>query len=638
MATVKFWQEMAKASTVNGVDKMMLGKNDTGETLYVDFDQAKEYLSISGIELEPLVGGDTSATALTVPAGPSGQQRTAEVASGKWYNFGSGPVQTTADRRWKAFWNGTTWSLKDMGALPDSSATSKPWQAGDYKLGALVYYKGKTFRAKVDTAQEPTVGDDWEIVGDNISNFLSSSAINQYTHIFTDSSNSIVAAITTDGDIVTYLFKEGIKKEVAEIENVKKRSLDFSEEEDLHLFTDVDKNVVARIDKNAELFLPGLDNSVQQEFSLLKGDIENGGRFDKNADVFYNSINELSDRNISTLSKRSSIGLNVFPPPFNILRNENVLANSFVENLKAVHVSERITIKMPNGGSINSDSGVAHPYVVELPVPFLGFRYLMVITGYTNTNEDYELPFLYGCKDEILKSWELVGTAPQPFDVDPVTEGTEYTSGHLSDCFMFYNPKQGELIVAWRKSMRIGSTAYDSLWYRSTKDGANWSEIKELYPEGLRSVNSLLSPAILYDDQSDIYHMYYVHNGQIRHRTNPDYRNPNGWSEEETITKPSYVTPWHLEAKFVGNNIVLLIHQDRVENDNLFLASSTDYINFVFAGTPVFAEGSPIYKSSFIPEYNPSSGNFKMKIMYTTDERTTPQWQLKLTETNTVNI
>lgn len=85
----------------------------------------KALLTIEGTEMEPLVGGTTSGTALVVPNGPAGEQRTAEVSSGKWYDFGSGPVEASADRRWKSYWNGTSWVLKDMGELPQSPKTSK---------------------------------------------------------------------------------------------------------------------------------------------------------------------------------------------------------------------------------------------------------------------------------------------------------------------------------------------------------------------------------------------------------------------------------------------------------------------------------------------------------------------------------
>ena len=123
MATVKFPSEMAPATSIGGNDKLMISKEATGEAYQATFNQAKEYLNITGIELEPLVGGDTSGTALVVAPGPSGEQRTAEVASGKYYDFGSGAVLADADKRWKAYWSGSSWSLKDMGVLPQPDLT-----------------------------------------------------------------------------------------------------------------------------------------------------------------------------------------------------------------------------------------------------------------------------------------------------------------------------------------------------------------------------------------------------------------------------------------------------------------------------------------------------------------------------------
>ncbi|WP_254526995.1 MULTISPECIES: GDSL-type esterase/lipase family protein [unclassified Sphingobacterium] len=118
---VKFPFGMGIAEVIKGEDWFLMA-DENGEALASQWNKAKEFLNITGIELEPLVGGDSSATALVVANGPAGEQRTAEVSSGKWYDFGSGPVEASADRRWKSYWSGTSWVLKDMGALPDSLA------------------------------------------------------------------------------------------------------------------------------------------------------------------------------------------------------------------------------------------------------------------------------------------------------------------------------------------------------------------------------------------------------------------------------------------------------------------------------------------------------------------------------------
>jgi len=168
MATVKFPSEMSPATSIGGNDKLMISKESTGEAYQATFNQAKDYLAITGIELEPLVGGTTSGTALVVPNGPAGEQRTAEVASGLWYDFGSGPVQATADRRWKSYWSGSSWSLKDMGALPDTNKIPNLVSKTYIKEEIAVDSNGVMFRVKPSvpsTTQPPSlVGGDWEIV------------------------------------------------------------------------------------------------------------------------------------------------------------------------------------------------------------------------------------------------------------------------------------------------------------------------------------------------------------------------------------------------------------------------------------------------------------------------------------------
>lgn len=115
----------------------------------------KALLTIEGTEMEPLVGGTTSGTALVVPDGPAGEQRTAEVSSGKWYDFGSGPVEASADRRWKSYWSGTAWSLKDMGALPngiDGKTTEKFDISKSYIKGSQVFFNNSIWESLASTS------------------------------------------------------------------------------------------------------------------------------------------------------------------------------------------------------------------------------------------------------------------------------------------------------------------------------------------------------------------------------------------------------------------------------------------------------------------------------------------------------
>lgn len=137
------------------MNNYVLLKDAGGKGMFVNLgdltDLLKQYIEITSIEMEPLVGGGTSGTALEVPEGPVGELRTAEVSSGKWYDFGSGPVEASAGRRWKAYWNGTSWSLKDMGALPTTPTSNQVTSDGLMAVSQKGVFNNTVLKRNVET-------------------------------------------------------------------------------------------------------------------------------------------------------------------------------------------------------------------------------------------------------------------------------------------------------------------------------------------------------------------------------------------------------------------------------------------------------------------------------------------------------
>lgn len=139
---VRFPFGMGVADVIKGEDWFLMA-DEEGNTMASQWNNAKAYLNITGIELEPLKGGASSAEAVVIPNGPDGQERSIELTGGTWYKFGSGPAfQADILKIEKGWWNGTTWSLKDMGSLPttavhdgyDSSSTNEAGSANNDKL------------------------------------------------------------------------------------------------------------------------------------------------------------------------------------------------------------------------------------------------------------------------------------------------------------------------------------------------------------------------------------------------------------------------------------------------------------------------------------------------------------------------
>lgn len=104
MATIKFWQEMQRVVTIDGQDKLMIGKNSTGEAQYVDFEQAKQFLTIENSRIKAVDPGP-------LPTQPNGQTRYMEVTAVGTWTYGGTTIGTNSDGYQTTFWwDGTAWS------------------------------------------------------------------------------------------------------------------------------------------------------------------------------------------------------------------------------------------------------------------------------------------------------------------------------------------------------------------------------------------------------------------------------------------------------------------------------------------------------------------------------------------------
>ena len=160
MSTVKFPDGMNPIGAISGQDKLMVAKAGTGEVFQSTWDKAKDYLSITGELIDPVDPGTLEAPA-QLPIPPVGQKRKFEPQAG-YYTFGSADFHVTADKRWYFFWNGNTWSLKDMGELPKGAngKTIEPFDStkpSGYVAGDQVFFNVDAIY-EVKTGQIATTG------------------------------------------------------------------------------------------------------------------------------------------------------------------------------------------------------------------------------------------------------------------------------------------------------------------------------------------------------------------------------------------------------------------------------------------------------------------------------------------------
>lgn len=123
--------------------------------------EAKEQASVtSGALTDPIPPGTESEPAV-IPPGPAGQKVKFEPEPGFYQGFD----EVTSDKRWYFYWSGSSWSLVDMGELPnghdgvDGASLLKEWSTTStdypYKKDIQVRYEKSIYVSLVDNNSDP---------------------------------------------------------------------------------------------------------------------------------------------------------------------------------------------------------------------------------------------------------------------------------------------------------------------------------------------------------------------------------------------------------------------------------------------------------------------------------------------------
>lgn len=566
------------------------------------------------------------------------------------YTHENGNITVPSGHWGLASWGGSAWSFRDFGELPSNASKAIDWTAGTYDKNTIVTHNGKQWISLSSTSQEPSdVSNDWKEFGANDSMLIGRVKVDTTITMFLDGNEDIVAEIDKEGNFHSGSFPNGL---VHEFERV---DLDIEDIRDIiyisdvytpELLLDANKDILRETKQDGSLIVPGLEKSVQDEINDIKsGGVKSYSSSSKVSSLIYE---EITDESSMIMNKRPINGLSNFALPLGILPQKLNFPVDAVKTISAPLSSTYVPIKMMNGSTMNNDSGVVHPNVFYFDFPVNGYKYWMTLNGYPN--ELWEITWLYGTNNEDLTGWELISGVPQPFEDNPPLV-PPYISSHDSDSFITYDVLRGEILIVWRRTMRWHPTDADKQTneyrYRSSNNGTTWSDVKQFINPNTSNLDLMQSASVIYNPSDRLYYYFDVYNTispgwRIKVRTNKDIQDVNGWSEYSFISTPSGVVPWHLEVKWIGDAVVLLLHQNQLNspgNDKLWFAASKDMINWTWSENDVFGGTTPLYKASFIPIYN-ADGTMKFRIAYTTDERAVlaDQWKLKITDTNSFNI
>lgn len=393
---------------------------------------------------------------------------------------------------------------------------------------------------------------------------------------------------------------------------------------DLDIAHDPNGNIYRRTDEKGQMYLVGLDGSVQEEIQDLKQKNSEVSakstdllRKFKKADLFEPAVLEML-----SFASTQEIGKNV-PTPFGVYKQRFTIGVEWMNQYRINVDPPHIPVVTPYG----NDRGVVHPHILEFPNGFNGWRYIVGATGYTGSNTREENPFLYGSND--LESFTLLTGLLD----EPDTYSWEWGIKYNSDIVLAHDPISNELIVIWRRYEPITvSGAPSELKTKSyfyavrTRDLVNFSERELIWEStpGSTTEKDIVSPAFVYDAQENIWHMFGCTSTRsatqgVVHFTSSELK--PGWVFQNYIAMPSGSNPWHLDARWVGRKIVIMIQERDGDyaNTGLRLGVQTtpgDFTDFSWDAGFVNISGENVYKGTFCPEFN-SEGKMRLNFIWT---------------------
>lgn len=270
----------------------------------------------------------------------------------------------------------------------------------------------------------------------------------------------------------------------------------------------------------------------------------------------------------------------------------------------------------PSGGQ------ATHPSLVYFPKPWNGYRYWMAYTPFPGANDDHEDPNIAVSDNGI--DWIFAPGVTQP--LDDADGNPEYNS----DVSLVLGP-DNTLFLFWRRYDVSATGNEETIWYRSSSDGVNWTA-KALAWQSNETTYRYLSPSFVWENNR--WTMYAVDmvpspNAVIRRRWDSGNKVPSFAGIGAAAT--CVLTPlqagkeaWHLEVRRIGAQWIMLLNDTTLntssQNGDLYFGSSTDGINWQMSGeySPIVrtqaGEHDNLYKATFIPSVE--NGIYGFRVIY----------------------
>lgn len=446
--------------------------------------------------------------------------------------------------------------------------------------------------------------------------------------LFEDNAGNVVASIGLDGNIVTPSANLNKMQSNVDFLNLFGGTLDELGDkvgfdplsDNLFDFEDSTGTVAVSITQQGNIKINNGETAVARS-SIYAGEKSEGFYTKEFAQQEYLNLNlqRLLVSNTSTLS------------PF---------AGSYKQQFTIKNTADFLALKITQGAEIKIDTPyqrknsttisdqVVHPYICKFNKTVAGYKHIMLITPFHQTQDYYENPCVYGSND--LRSFDMLKEFKQPL-VD--VQLTDYYNYNSDPCCVF-DHTTGEFCVINRNTQVINGNNVSSLTAIRTRDFINWSDPQLMQLPAM----DMLSPSFIYDTSINKWVMFGRSSSNSFGICTADSLTGQ-WSSIRSVTAPFNI--WHMEMRYCGSHYIGIFgDHDPATGGALYIGISTDSVNWQFSDSIFTGSHLPTYKPSITHEFV-DANHIKFNIVWTSSDMTgvlSENWRLFSAETNPIEV
>jgi len=295
--------------------------------------------------------------------------------------------------------------------------------------------------------------------------------------------------------------------------------------------------------------------------------------------------------------------------------------------IASVNVATKQKLTIPTYVPANDE--VVHPAVVNCGYRWNGYQYWMCITPYTDGNNDYENPSIYGSNDGI--NWVVPAGLTNP--VVPWPTG----SGYNADPFLFF--ENNTMYLGWMEYITSAR-----IYLMQSLDGITWTNKTQIistadgYYNSTTIIGSMLKVGATY-------YLYYVGRypteggTHIMRRSAASPFGPfSAVVENIDFVPPAGLDWWHLSVKYFNGKYYILAQTSAkvlATGDSIYIGVSDDGIQFKRTSDALITKTeTPETNGLYMPVFEQLLD--KLRVYYSVYSNTN-RWELMTAEMQFMN-